>query len=282
MAVDLHSHTTESDGVLEPEDLVELAVKQGVEYLAITDHDTTDGLDRAFAKASEYPSFTVIPGIELGTDVPGGEIHLLGYYIDYKDADFQVTLSRFREGRVGRAASMVEKLAALGMPLEWSRVQELAGDGAIGRPHVAQALVEKGYINDVQEAFAKYIGREGPAYAERDKLSPAEAVEMVVAVGGLPVVAHPGEIADLDNLLGELKQAGLVGMEVYYAYYPDDLVRRLKQLADKHDLIPCGGSDYHGEGLASRTDLGSVDVPVESVKRLMALSKQHRSRTGPA
>lgn len=279
MGVDLHTHTTVSDGVLEPEELVELAAQQGVQYLAITDHDATDGLDRAIAKATEYPPLTLIPGIELGTDVPGGEVHLLGYFIDYKDADFQAILSRFREGRKGRATRMVENLARMGMPLDWSRVQEISGDGAIGRPHVAQALLEKGYVADIQEAFAKYIGRDGPAYAERDKLTPAEAVEIVVSVDGLPVVAHPGEIANLEELLAELKRVGLVGMEVYYAYYPEDLVNRLRGLAEKYDLVPCGGSDYHGEGLAARTELGSVDVPVESVQRLVSLSRQRAKRT---
>ncbi|MFQ5933291.1 MAG: PHP domain-containing protein, partial [Dehalococcoidia bacterium] len=242
MEVDLHSHTTVSDGLLEPEELVELAAKRGVRYLAITDHDTTDGLDRARVKAKDFPSLFLIPGIELSTDVPGGEVHLLGFFIEYHDPDLQSTLSRFRQGRKGRARRMVEKLSEMGMPLDWERVRELSGDGAIGRPHVAQALVEKGYVGSIQEAFAKYIGRDGPAYAERDKLTPAEAVRLVTSVNGLPVLAHPGEVPDIETLLRELKEVGLVGMEVYYDNYSCETVQRLAKVARKFHLIPCGGS----------------------------------------
>ena len=272
MKVDLHTHTTVSDGVLEPEELVELAAKCGVQYLAITDHDTTDGLPRALAKTREYPSFTLIPGIELSTDVPKGEVHVLGYCMDYNDMGFQATLSRFREARKVRARKMVEKLGAMDLRIEWERVLDQAGEGSIGRPHIAQVLVDEGYISSVQEAFSKYLGRNGPAYVEREKTTPVEAVELITSVNGLPVLAHPGDVADIEILLEEMKESGLVGMEVYYDHYPQDTMQRLAEVAKRFDLIPCGGSDYHGEGLAARTDLGSVDVPMESVERLLAIA----------
>lgn len=278
MEVDLHSHTTVSDGVLEPEELVELAAQRGIRYLAITDHDTTDGLPRAQARARRLPPLFLIPGVELSTDVPWGEVHLLGYFIDYDNPEFQATLSRFRESRKGRARKMVEKLCQMGLSIEWERVLEQAGEGAIGRPHVAQTLVEKGYAASVQEAFAKYIGRDGPAYVERDKLTPAQAVGLIDSVRGLPVLAHPGEVVDIEDLLGTLKDVGLVGMEVYYDRYPPETVDRLAELARRFDLIPCGGSDYHGEGLGARTELGSVDVPVESAEKLLELSKRRAGR----
>ncbi|MCH8086416.1 MAG: PHP domain-containing protein [Chloroflexi bacterium] len=278
MEVDLHTHTRVSDGVLEPEELVALAVEKGVRYLGITDHDATNGLSRAMKKAQEYDSLTIIPGVELSTDVPNGEVHLLGYLMDYHDPGFQSTLGQFRNAREGRGRKMVEKLCAMGLDIEWDRVLEIAGDGAIGRPHIAQALVEKGHIASVKEAFNKYIGRQGPAYVERSRLTPVEAVKLLAEVNGLPVLAHPGDIQDIDALLGDMKDAGLVGMEVYYDHYPEEMVNYLAGCARRFDLIPCGGSDYHGEGLGAQTDLGSVDVPLDSVLKLLALDKERKGK----
>jgi hypothetical protein len=167
---------------------------------------------------------------------------------------------------------MAEKLCAMGLRVEWEMVLAQAGDGSIGRPHIAQVLVDKGYTSSVQEAFTRYLGRNGPAYVEREKTTPVEAVELITSVNGLPVLAHPGDVADIEILLGEMKESGLVGMEVHYGQYPQDTMRRLAELAKRFDLIPCGGSDYHGEGLAARADLGSVDVPVESVEKLLAIA----------
>ena len=179
--VDLHLHTTCSDGRLTPTQLVELVAARGIVVAAITDHDSTEGLPEALKAASRFPQLTIIPGVELSTDIPGNEIHVLGYFIRYEDAAFQETLRSFRDGRVDRAREMVDKLAALGLPVDWERVCELA-QGAVGRPHIAQAMVEKGYISYPQEAFTHYIGRNGPAYAERDKMTPAEAVEYILGV----------------------------------------------------------------------------------------------------
>jgi len=272
MYIDLHSHTTISDGVLEPEELVDYAAGKGIKYLAITDHDATDGLIKASARAQLYQSLTIIPGVELSTDVPGGEVHLLGYYMSYQESRFQDVLANFRQARVGRAQGMVKKLSALGLELEWDRVKTLAGDGSIGRPHVAQALVEKGHVKSVKEAFDKYIGRLGPAYVARERLTPADAVSLLRSANGLPVLAHPGDICNIDELLKDMKKAGLVGMEVHYGKYPSSMVTRLEELAKKYDLIPCGGSDYHGEGLAAKTDLGDIDVPEQSIVKLMELA----------
>lgn len=271
MYVDLHSHTTVSDGVLSPEELVDHAGAKALRYLAITDHDTTDGLERAIERSERHPSLTIIPGVELSADVEGSEVHVLGYLDTYEDAEFQEQLSKFRDGRVGRAREMVEKLGMLGVEVDWERVKEIAGDGAVGRPHVAQALVERGHVESVHEAFRLYLSHDKPAYVAREKLTPGDAIRLIQSVGGRAVLAHPSFTKNRDALIPEMKADGLAGMEVYYARYSPELVASLKRLADKYELIPCGGSDYHGPGLGAGVDLGDVDVPESSVHRLLGI-----------
>ncbi len=268
---DLHLHTTASDGRLTPRQLIDLAALKGLQVVAVTDHDTTDGLEEAFQTASLYPDLTLIPGIELGTDIPGSEIHVLGYWLDVKNLAFQETLARFREGREHRAQGMVRKLAALGFPLEWERVAQLA-QGAIGRPHIAQAMVEKGYVASTQDAFTAYLGRNGPAYVERAKLTPAEAIRMILDVGGVPVLAHPREIGDWRKVLPELVAAGLRGMEVYYKLYPPGLVEELKERARALGLMALGGTDYHAIGNPDEVEPGTSGPPLEEVQKLLALA----------
>ncbi|MFQ6027433.1 MAG: PHP domain-containing protein, partial [Dehalococcoidia bacterium] len=245
VTVDLHLHTLASDGRLSPTELVKMLAAQGLKTVSISDHDTTDGLAEAFQAAEEFPDLRIIPGIELSTDIPGDEIHMLGYFLQYHNEEFQAILRRFREGRLERGRLMVEKLATLGLEVEWERVQEIAGDGSVGRPHVALALVEKGYFKEPREAFAEHLGRNGLAYVEREKMTPTEGVRMLAQVGGVAVLAHPAYMVDLEGNIEELKAAGLVGMEVHYAQYSPETVRYLADLADRYDLIPCGGSDYH-------------------------------------
>ena len=271
MHVDLHTHTTVSDGVLSPEELVDHAARRGLRFLAITDHDATDGLTHAIERAERHPSLTVIPGVELSADADEGEIHILGYLDTYEDTAFQEEMHKFRDGRVGRAQAMVEKLKSLGLEVTWERVKEIAGDGAVGRPHVAQALMERRHVESVQEAFDLYIGKDGPAYVGREKLTPGDAIRLIQSVGGKAVLAHPSFTRNVETLLPEMKAEGLDGMEVYYARYTPELISRLKRLADKHGLVPCGGSDYHGPGLGPDIDLGSVDVPESSVYRLLGI-----------
>ena len=267
-AVDLHLHTTASDGRLSPTELVRLAAGQGLEVVSITDHDTTEGLQEAYQAAREFPNLRIIPGIELSTDIPGDEVHMLGYFINYEDEEFQHALASFRRHRVERARMMVEKLDSLGVHLEWERVQEIAGDGAVGRPHIALAMVEKGYCSEPRFAFPEYLGRNGLAYVERAKMTPSEAVQMLIGVGGVPVLAHPAYLNDMWAGVDELTAAGIAGMEVYYAKYTPDTVKELIQLADRHDLIPCGGSDYHGLGNTGEPLPGTLGPPLKTVERL--------------
>ena len=272
--VDLHLHTLASDGRLSPTELVNLAASQGLKVVAVSDHDTTEGLAEAYRAGEQFSDLQIIPAIELSTDIPGDEIHMLGYFLQYEDDEFQTILRRFRAGRLERGRLMVEKLATLGLPVEWERVQEIAGDGSVGRPHIALAMVEKGYFKEPKEAFYDYLGRNGQAYVERKKMTPAEGAEMLARVGGSAVLAHPANLVDLDAKVAELKEAGLVGMEVHYAQYSPDTVDYLLSIARNHDLIPCGGSDYHGLGNSGEPLPGTLGPPMESVERLAEVSRR--------
>ena len=167
--VDLRLHTLASDGRLTPTQLVRLVAKHGLETISITDHDSTEGLAEAYEAAKDFPHLRIIPGIEMSADIPGDEVHILGYFLDYHDEQFQATLREFRMGRVGRAQIMVEKLSVLGKPVEWDRVLHFAGDGSVGRPHIALAMVEAGYFREPKEAFEEYLGNDGLAYYDRPK-----------------------------------------------------------------------------------------------------------------
>ena len=277
---DLHLHTTFSDGTLTPTQIVDLCAKCGLKTISISDHDTTNGLPEAFEAASAHPYMTVIPGIELSTDVPGSEIHILGYFVDHADASLQDILADFRNGREDRGKKMVENLNTLGLAISWERVQQIAGDASIGRPHIAQALVERGHVQYPREAFDKYLGRNGLAYVERAKLLPEDAVRLLVEHGALPVMAHPTYsdsksdregVSSLPDILNDLKAAGLVGMEVYYGDYTPEQVKWLRGLADDFGLIPCGGSDYHALGNPNEPEPGTVGPPASSVEALYAL-----------
>ncbi len=271
--VDLHIHSTASDGKLEPADVVRGAAERGLAYIALADHDTVSGIAPAQEAAKEFPKLKVIPGVEISTDTPDGEIHILGYFVDYNDPEFKAALDRFRNSRLARARGIVDKLNKLGIHIDWQRVEEIAGDSSIGRPHIAQAMLEKGYIASFKEAFTDYIGRDGPAYVEREKMTPAEAVAIIVKAGGLAVLAHPFTAGEPEAMIRELKPAGLAGIEAYYDNYSAEEIDQLVGLAQKYNLIATGGSDYHGIEPANETAIGGAEVPLESAERLIALAK---------
>lgn len=276
MKSDLHLHSTASDGRLSPEELVRTAAGLGLAVMAITDHDSVDGIPPALRAAQAYPTLRVIPGVEVSTDVPHGEVHVLGYFIDYTTPELATSLSDFRNSRRVRAQKMIAKLASMGVQIEWDRVQEIAGTGSVGRPHIAQAMLERKYVQSQKEAFERYIGREAPAYVERDKMTPEQVVELIVRVGGLAVLAHPFDIPDLDQMIPRLQRKGLAGIEVYYNNYSPKTIQYLASLARKHALVATGGSDYHGIS-ASETPIGGVTIPPECVDRLLALHKRRSS-----
>ena len=277
--VDLHLHTQASDGRLSPTELVNLLAARGVKVAAISDHDTTEGLAEAYQAAAAHPDLQLIPAIELSADSddPAEEIHILGYYLQYGDEEFQDILRHFRRGRLERGRAMVERLAELGLPVAWERVQEIAGDGAVGRPHIALALVEQGHFQEPKEAFAEYLGNGGLAYVDRRKMSAEQAVQMLAKVGAPAVLAHPYTLAGPEHLearIAELKAEGLAGMEVHYAEYRPEQVAHLREIARRQDLIPCGGSDYHALGNRGECLPGTDGPPLESVERLAELAAQ--------
>ncbi len=278
MKIDLHTHSTASDGLYTPTELVKRASEAGLSLIALTDHDTTNGLAEALS-AGEARHLEVIPGIEVNTDLSSTEVHVLGYFLEYQQAALQRTLQTLRDMRVTRAQRMVEKLRALGLNISWERVRELAA-GTVGRPHVAAALVEGGYAESVADAFNRYLGRGKPGYVPRYKLAPLDAIRLINSACGVPVLAHPAGIPELEQILPSLCEAGLAGIEVYYGDYDPQTVENLQRLADFYHLIPTGGSDYHGPGIHP-TPLGARDVPEASVKRLRLSAKERRRAPAP-
>jgi len=270
---DLHIHSTTSDGRLTPAEVVKEAAERGLKFMSLTDHDTVDGIAPAKAAVQSFPGLKLIPGIEISTDIPDGEVHVLGYFIDYTSRELGAKLARFRNSRLNRARGMVAKLDKLGIHLDWQRVQQIAGASVMGRPHIAQAMLEKGYIDTFKQAFTDYIGRDGPAYVEREKVTPAEAVALIIKARGLAVLAHPFTAGDPEAMTIELKSAGLVGIETYYNGYSDEEIDLLVKLAQRHNLITTGGSDFHGID-SSETVIGGTDLPLASVEELIAKARQ--------
>jgi predicted metal-dependent phosphoesterase TrpH len=267
--VDLHLHSTASDGRYTPSQLVQLALQKELRAIALTDHDTTDGIDEALG-AAQQTGLMVIPGVEISTNVSGDlELHILGYHIDHRHAPLQKRLQELRESRLVRAREILRLLAKAGLPLSWEQVLAVAGHGSIGRPHIAQAMVEAQYVNSVENAFRLYLGRGGPAYVERYKLAPEDAIALVRQARGVPVLAHPSQVTEY---IPSLVRVGLAGLEVYYNGYEDAEKQSLAKLASKNGLIATGGSDFHGPGITSAAELGQVDVPWSAVERLQAQS----------
>ncbi|HET9489494.1 MAG TPA: PHP domain-containing protein [Methylomirabilota bacterium] len=258
--VDLHTHTTASDGTLSPRELVLAAVRQSVTVLAVTDHDSTEGLSEAMTEAAKHAPLTIVPGLEINCDVEGAEIHVLGYLVNYAAPWFQEFLREQRAERVTRVHRIAERLGELGMPIDPAEVFTLAGEGAAGRPHVAQVMVKRGYVKSVREAFDKYLRSGGPANVPRRRLTPQEAVRVIRRAGGVPVLAHPG-LAGRDELIPELVAVGLLGIETYYAEHSAAQVTEYLSLCRRYDLVATGGSDYHGPQSGRTNPVGTPAVP---------------------
>jgi len=265
-AIDLHTHSVRSDGALSPADLVKRAAARGVTIQALSDHDTLAGVAEASAAGRDL-GVRIIPATELNTESEWGDAHVLGYFIDPADASLEDRLRWLRENRGRRIELMVEKLNALGYPVELPRVLEIAQGGALGRPHLAQALFEKGHVQSYDAAFDTLLAKDSPAYVARVGLTPTEAVTLIREHGGVPSLAHPGTVLGLDDLLPKLVAVGLAGIEAYYGAHTPEMTARCLASARALGLVPTGGSDFHGRG-EHGTDLGGVFVPPETIERL--------------
>ncbi|MBN4064705.1 PHP domain-containing protein [Dehalococcoides mccartyi] len=278
--VDLHLHTTASDGTLTASQLIEQIGTTSLRTIAITDHDSTDSVAEAVNAAKKYPQLTVIPGIELGTATDDSELHLLGYFIDINNHNLQSKLEQFRIERVEAARAMVNKLAEIKRPVSWDRVVEMAS-GSVGRPHIARAMVEAGHVETVAEAFDRFLGDKGVARIPRPKLHPVEALEMIHTAGGIGAIAHPRTVNKLNPLVKQLAEAGLVGIEVYAEKYASSRRDSYLDLATRYDLVPSGGTDYHALGAKNETTPGTNGPPPDTVAKLIDRAKQmHGSSIG--
>ncbi len=247
--IDLHTHTNRSDGTFEPDELVRHAAERGLATIAVTDHDTTAGLETALAEG-EATGVQVVPGVEFSAEFEGTSVHVLCYWMDVGDAEFQAELMRLRDDRFRRGELMVGKLQELGFPITFERVREIAKGGNIVRPHVAQAMVEAGVVASEEEAFEKWIADGMPAHVPKHALDPVDAVRLIRGAKGLCVLAHPGMWGDQtavpDELIESMADAGMVGLEVDHTDHGPEQRERYRAMAHRLDLIPTGGSDCHG------------------------------------
>ncbi|MBE5947445.1 MAG: PHP domain-containing protein [Lachnospiraceae bacterium] len=279
--VDLHVHSNESDGTVAPADLVKEAKMIGLSAFALTDHDTTAGLDEAIA-CGKTEGVEVVPGIELSTSHLGKDIHVLGYYIDYYNEEFQERLKEFRDSRDMRNEEMFKRLRECGFEkITTEALLEAFDNPVITRAHVAKFMLDCGYVKSREEVFQRYIGDNCPCYVERKKISPSQAVKLILEFGGIPVMAHPllykFGAETLDALVASLKADGLMGMEVIYSTYNSREQRKLKDLAKKYDLVVTGGSDYHGtnkKDIKLGVGMGNLFVPVDCLDNIKKLKNK--------
>lgn len=271
---DLHVHTTFSDGTDTPGRVVELAARAGLSAIAITDHDNVEAFAPAGPLAQRH-GIELIPGIEMSASLDGLEVHLLGFLIDPGHPALQEHVARQQVRRVQRVHEMVDRLNRIGVRISAAEVLEVAGQGTVGRPHVARVLLKRGYISTLPEAFSKYIGPDNPGFVPGSPVAPAQVIRVIRESGGVPVLAHPVYLKR-DELIDELAKDGLAGLEVYHSGHTPEMVRRYEQIADRLNLLRTGGSDYHGdskEGLP----IGAVMVPGALVDLLKVWKVEHRS-----
>ncbi len=273
--IDLHTHSTASDGTYSPSELIDYAHEKGLSAIALTDHDTVDGLSEAIERGEKYPELEVIPGIEYSTVRNGKDVHIVGLYIDYESEDYKKSLQKFIDSRTERNKKICKKLTDAGMPITYEELVEENPGAVITRAHFGRLLLKKGYTTSVKEAFDRYIGDHCPCYVPREKITPQMAIEQILKAKGIPVLAHPvlyglGKDA-MDQLFSEVTDAGVMGVEAIYGTYTPQDERDIKALAEKYHLLISGGSDFHGEN-KPHIDLGvgtgRMVVPYECLEKI--------------
>ena len=271
--IDLHTHSNKSDGSFTPAELIDLAVQKGITYIALTDHDSIEGIDEAKRRAEEISSssdtkISVIPGIEFSTDWNGRDVHVVGLNIDHTNKEFVGKLDFFLDSREGRNRKMAENLRNVGIGISYDALLKSFPDSVLTRAHFARYLYEYGYVRSTHEAFERYLGPDAPCYVPREKITPVQAVEMTLMAGGIPVLAHPliYKFGDekLRELIAEMKEYGLVGIEAMYSTHSSEDEEYIKALAKECGLKISGGSDFHGTnkpGIDLGTGCGNLDIP---------------------
>lgn len=274
---DLHVHTFYSDSTFSPEEVVSCAAEKGLSAIAICDHDSVDGIDPC-REIGARMGVEIIPGIELTIEKADAEIHLLGYFMDYKVGWFVKKLKEIQKARVERIHKMVEKLNAEGIDVKAEDVFALSGKGSVGRLHLAQAMLKTGKVATFKEVFDKYIGFKKPCYVTNVRFTPKEAVETLLKIGGVPVIAHP-DVTGQDEYIPELMKYGLRGIEVYHTDHRPSVIKHYEALAEDKGLLMTGGSDCHGLG-KGRVLLGGVRVPYTIVEALREESGRIKAKYG--
>ncbi len=281
-AVDLHTHTCKSDGSYTPTELVDYAIEKNLAAVAITDHDSIEGLDEAVAHAAALrerglPSVEMIPGIEFSTKYEKQDVHIVGLYISYEREAFQSALGSFVDSRVSRNRKMCENLQGAGIDITYEKLLAMYPDAVITRAHYASYLLEHGYVKSRQDAFARYLGDHTKYFVPREKVTPSQAVDLILKADGVPILAHPPLYHmgndRLDTLVSSLKADGLMGIEVFYSTYSNQDVRDMQRLAAKYNLLVSGGSDFHGAnkpGLDLGCGYGKLYIPEETLLKIKA------------
>jgi predicted metal-dependent phosphoesterase TrpH len=273
--IDLHSHSNASDGALSPTELVKYAREKGLVAIAITDHDTVEGVEEALTAGKEF-ALEVVPGIEISAEFPEETMHILGYYMDSKDQKFIDNISVLQKARAERNPRIVKNLQKLGLNIEYDEILKEAGSGQVGRPHFAKVLLNKGYVKTTQQAFNRYLKKGAPGYEDKFRFQPEAAISHILSAGGLPVLAHPATLRcktedDLETEIKKLISYGLKGIEAYYSDHTNSQTEVYIKLADKYGLFITGGSDFHGhnvKGIDLGTGKGKLDVPYEFLQKM--------------
>ncbi|WP_418223600.1 PHP domain-containing protein [Clostridium isatidis] len=263
---DLHIHSSYSDGNLSPEEIVEIARQTGLKAISITDHDC---ISSQYIVDKKYNDIDIIPGIELSSEIDNLEIHILGYFIDYQNKYLIKIINKLAEERIKRVEKIILKLNENGIELS---MEDIEPSTSIGRSHIANAMLKKGYFDNYKTAFMNYLVKDKPAYVKGYKLNYREAIKVIREAGGIPVLAHPGQVyrgLAMENLIKELKFFGLMGLEVYHPSHLREDTNKFYNLAKKHKLIITGGSDYHGKGCYSENLIGSYGIKEELLNKLI-------------
>lgn len=276
--VDLHLHTTASDGVLSPSEIVRYAKAKGLQAIAITDHDTIEGLEEGISEG-ERTGFEVIPGIEISAEHSPGSMHILGFFLDIHHPLLNERLEYLQKARAERNPKIVEKLNRLGIDITFDEILRVSGGGQVGRPHFANVLLQKKHVRSFQEAFDRFLKKDASAYVDKFRFTSKEAIHFINEAKGIAVLAHPNTLgmvgySELEKLILRLAEEGLKGIEAYYPEHSSTEATRYKTLAERHGLLVTGGTDYHGiekNGLEIGVGRGEMKIPYSIVENLKAV-----------